>query len=147
MDCQRNSSAHPSTIRTLVSAITRVAGHVCNGVFRPFDCFIINVQASLQQLQMTSHGVNLALGRWANTEHGRTVCGNLRSASVVDDLSADSQAQRSGLQRLQFFLALNLQGNLCLTVAFPSFQHWRILSQQRLVASERRMSALCSNFA
>lgn len=101
VDCQRILS----TIWTLVSAITRVADHVCNGVFRLFDCFIINVQArletaTLQQLQMTSHGINLALGRWANTKHGRAVRSNLRPASVVDDLSANSQAQRSGLQRL-----------------------------------------------
>ncbi|KAH0294426.1 hypothetical protein KCU62_g283, partial [Aureobasidium sp. EXF-3399] len=71
--------------------------------------------------------------RWL---HSSTATGNLCATGIVDDLSTDTQADSLSLKDQQVLLALDLHGDLCLTVAFPALEDWRVLAQKCLVACE-----------
>lgn len=84
--------------------------------------------AVLQKLEMAGDFVDHGLWSRTDSEYGSTATGNLCATSVVDDLSADPQADSLSLKDQQVLLALDLHGDLCLTVAFPALENWRVLA-------------------
>lgn len=95
--------------------------------------------AVLQKLQMAGDLVDHGLGSRTNSEYCRTTTGDLGTTGIVDNLSADTQAESLSLKDQQVLLALDLHGDLCLTVAFPTLEDWRVLAQKCLVACEGGM--------
>ena len=95
--------------------------------------------AVLQKLEMAGDFVDHGLWSRTDSEYGSTATGNLCATGVVDDLSADTQADSLSLKDQQVLLALDLHGDLCLTVALPALEDWRVLAQKCLVACKGGM--------
>jgi hypothetical protein len=82
----------------------------------------------LQKLKMRGDLVNHGLRSRTNSEYCRTTTGDLSTSGIVDNLSADTQADSLGLKDQQVLLALDLYCDLCLTVTFPALEDWRVLA-------------------
>jgi hypothetical protein len=103
----------------------------------------------LQQLQVPRDLVYHALRRRPNAQHRCAPACNLCPPCVVDDVRRQSEAQRLRLQQLELLLALDLQRHLGLAQPLPASQHGRVGrgAEEVLVAGQRRVSALCADFA
>jgi hypothetical protein len=91
--------------------------------------FATNLTAvGLQKLKVRGDLVDHRLGSRTDSEYCRTTTGDLGTTGIVDDLSADTQADSLGLKDQQVLLALDLYSDLCLTVPFPTLEDWRVLA-------------------
>jgi hypothetical protein len=86
------------------------------------------VTVGLQKLKMRGDLVDHGLGSRTDSEYCRTTTGDLSTTGIVDNLSADTQADSLGLEDQQVLLALDLYSDLCLTVPLPALEDWRVLA-------------------
>lgn len=104
--------------------------------------------SSLQQLQVSSHAINNALGT-QNAQHGAAPASNLCPASILNNTRAKTQAHSLRLQCQQLIFALNLKRNLGLSHALPLAQNRGLgrMCNEIFVAGEGSVGGLGGNFS
>lgn len=98
---------------------------------------------------MPSDLVDLALRRRTNAQHRCRTARNLRAASIVDHLGAESEAHSLCLEHEHVLFGVDLESDLGLAETLPALEDrvCGICTHEGLVACEGGVRALCCNFA
>lgn len=103
---------------------------------------------NLQQLQVSRHAVNHALGA-QDSHHSLTATCDLSAPSILDNARAKPKANSLSLHNQQFILGPDLQCDLGLAAALPFLEDGRVgrVFEEVFVAGEGSVTALGGDFA